>query len=300
MIRSLLALLIVGMFGVLLPAADEPPKLLKPTPLAVNTDKDEDEPHISSDNLQLFYTTVGKDKSEAYGSFRKKADQPWPKGKALPDLKTKTASVRSVFLTADGKYPQFLYFASNRDPEKKGEKGDNFDIYFLIRQRADADFTTETAVISVGTEDDELHPWLTPDGKNLYFSRKEKDGWHVYRSSRPGVGQFGEPMKLDFPPDFHHATLTPDGKAMILQGPLEGKGDKKRWGLFLSTNPKGKAWSKPEPLVTLNHPDGPTGDRSPCLSRDGEALYFASDRPGGKGGLDLYMIPTAQLAKKAK
>jgi Tol biopolymer transport system component len=36
---------------------------------------------------------------------------------------------------------------------------------------------------------------------------------------------------------------------------------------------------------------------TPCLSPDGSKLYFSSDRPGGKGGLDLWMIPTAQLAK---
>ena len=42
----------------------------------------------------------------------------------------------------------------------------------------------------------------------------------------------------------------------------------------------------------------PTGDRSPCLSRDGLTLYFASDRDGGKGGLDLYSVAVADLKKK--
>ena len=36
-------------------------------------------------------------------------------------------------------------------------------------------------------------------------------------------------------------------------------------------------------------------DRSPSLSRDGTMLYFASDRPGGKGALDLYVVRTAEL-----
>ena len=31
------------------------------------------------------------------------------------------------------------------------------------------------------------------------------------------------------------------------------------------------------------------------LSEDGKTLYFASDRPGGKGGLDIWSIPTAEL-----
>ena len=47
--------------------------------------------------------------------------------------------------------------------------------------------------------------------------------------------------------------------------------------------------------------DGPRGDLSPCLTADGMRLYFVSDRPGGKGGLDIWYVPTAQLkAKEAK
>jgi Tol biopolymer transport system component len=82
---------------------------------------------------------------------------------------------------------------------------------------------------------------------------------------------------------------------MYLQGPL----DKGRTGLFVSTLTK-DGWGKPEALERLNNAEGPTGDRSPSLSRDGTLLYFASDRPGGKGRLDLYVIPTAQLKAKAE
>ena len=52
------------------------------------------------------------------------------------------------------------------------------------------------------------------------------------------------------------------------------------------------------PLEAVNDPEGKTGDRSPNLSRDGRLLYFASDRPGGKGGLDVWAVQTATLAKK--
>jgi hypothetical protein len=296
MIRTVAAFLALGLTVLALPAADAP-KPLKPTPVPVNTDKDETDPHISSDDLTLYYTVVGKDKAEVYVSQRKKSDQPFGPGKPLADLKTKTASNRGVFVTPDGKFPQYLFFASDEDFEKKGQKGDNFDLYFAIRQRADADWTTKTALVTLGTEVDEMYPWLSSDAKAIYFSRKDKDGWHVYTSTRPGAGQFPDATKVDLPADFHHATLTPDGKAMILQGPVEGKGDKKRWGLFLSVNPNGKAWSKPEPLTALNS-EGPTGDVAPNFSRDGSVLYFASDRPGGKGGLDLYTVPAAELAKK--
>ncbi len=145
---------------------------------------------------------------------------------------------------------------------------------------------------------DEQDPWLTKDGKTLYFTRKTmKDGYRVFtatRKSAKGAQGFEEPVLLDeLPPGFHHATLTPDGKTMYLQGPL----DKGRWGLFVSTKAE-KTWGMPEPLDMVNDASGPTGDRSPSLSRDGATLYFASDRDGGKGGLDLYSIPVAELKKK--
>ena len=80
---------------------------------------------------------------------------------------------------------------------------------------------------------------------------------------------------------------------MYLQGPLENN----RWGIFRSVYESGK-WSEPEEMKNLNHPGGKKGDLAPSLSHDGSMLYFASDRPGGKGKLDIWMVGTAQLTKK--
>src|SRR5262249_9759541 len=104
---------------------------------------------------------------------------------------------------------------------------------------------------------------------------------------------WGEPALVkELPADFHHVTLTPGGKTMYLQGPLGGG----RTGLFVSTR-TAKGWCKPSELDELNHPEGKRGDFSPSLTRDGTLLYFASDRPGGKGGLDLYVVSPALFKK---
>jgi hypothetical protein len=47
------------------------------------------------------------------------------------------------------------------------------------------------------------------------------------------------------------------------------------------------AWGDPVPLVTINTPT--FHERNATLSRDGLLLFFSSDRPGGYGGLDLYV-----------
>ncbi len=257
--------------------------------VAVNTAADEDEPFPTSGGLMLFYTSNANKKLEVLCSTRSEKTRPWPMGRPFEDLAS-NANVRSVYLTPDGQLPQRLYFASDKDPLKKDEKGDNYDLYFVTKQTPKADFTFEQG-LPFCTREDEMHPWLTHDGISLYFSRKTTDGWRVYVSKRPrDGGQFGEPVLIrELEPGFHHATLTRDGNTMYLQGPLA----KGRWGLFRSTHGK-DGWGKPESLDDVNG-DGPTGDRSPALTRDGLHLYFASDRSGGKGGLDLYWVRTADI-----
>ena len=251
--------------------------------------------------MTLYYSLAGKNKIDVVLS--KRTGGKWAAGKPIdgyvgsPATKKKPADDCGVFITPDGTYPQYLYFATNKD--ENDDKGDNFDLYVTYRDGPTKEFVPPEAVAKVDTAENECDPWLTRDGKTLYFSRKTKDGVACSPRREPAaktVQGFDDPVQVDeLPPDFSHATLTPDGKTMYLQGPL----DKGRWGLFVST--KGdKTWGKPEALDVLNDPSGPVGDCSPNLSRDGLTLYFASDRDGGKGGFDLYSVATADLKKKEK
>ncbi len=295
--KALVATLAALFLVVLLVPPAQPadtPKLLKPVNLTVNTDADEDDPHPSSNNQVLYFCANPKSKFDILVAHRPAATAPWGKAQPLEGYVPTEADDRSVFVTRENVYPQFLYYATRKDKNTK-----NFDLYVAVKNNPGADkvFAEPTPVQAVCTEADEMHPWLSADGKELYFSRKTKEGWRVFvtkRSSTTGPQGFGDPVMLEaLPPDFHHATLMPDGKTMYLQGPL-GRG---RWGLFVATR-IANGWGKPEPLDTLNDPESPSGDRSPNLSRDGTRLYFASDRAGGKGGLDLWVIDTASLKKK--
>jgi hypothetical protein len=277
-------------------AAAETPKAIKPVNLTLNTDADEDEPFLSSSGLTLYYTAAqpGNTKLDILVSQRRALSQSWPRGKVLEGYVQTPADDRGVFVTRDGRYPQYLYYATRKDKE-----ANNFDIYVAVRQDREAVFSSPTPVNQVDTDADEMHPWLSADGRSLYFSRKTSEGWRVFvarRSQATGAGGFGELRAiLDLPADYCHATLSPDGKTLYLQGPV----DEGRLGLFRSSF-TGKSWGKPEPLDLLNSSEGRRGSCSPCLSQDGRMLYFASDRPGGKGGLDLWVVPTAQLGTAKK
>jgi hypothetical protein len=278
MLRALSFLLVLILAPIL--NASEP-DLLKPINLEkLNTPADEDDPCIAPDNLALFYATNPQGTSDIHVS-RRAANQLWPAGKPIPGLANKDADERSPFL-----FKITLYFATNWVPDEKLKDQKNFDIKHRTADRA------PLILPGISEAEDELHPWITPAGKEFYFSRKTKEGWILFMADGPVPGPIGMPKSVGFDPGFHHATLTNTGLTMYLQGPLENN----RWGLFRSKRAKvGAAWSKPEPLENLNHPKGPRGDLSPSLSPDGARLYFASDRPEGKGNLDLWYILTSQL-----
>ncbi len=273
----------------LLADASSGARLVKPTNLAVNTKADEDDPFLSSSGLTLWYSCNGAGKFDIMMAQRRNARSAWGKGE-LPDSYVQTqVDDRGACLTRDGIYPQYLFFATLKDKETK-----NFDLYVAVKQDTGKAFTEPTPVHAANSEADEMNPWLNADGKQLYFSRKTKDGWRVYvctRAQATGAQGFEKPVLIEeLPPNFHHATLTRDGKTMYLQGPL----DSGRTGLFVTTKST-KGWDKPEALTMLNHPESLKGDCSPALSADGNLLYFASDRPGGKGGLDIWAALTAEL-----
>jgi WD40-like Beta Propeller Repeat len=265
-------------------SAGQEPKLKAVNLGEVNAKADEEDPFLTPDGLTLYYASNGNPAGafDILKSQRKSASLPWPPGKRLM-LNAKDVDARSPCF-----WHGTLYFASNRVEEEFKDKK-NFDLMQMKGSQA------PLPLLGVSEKQDELDPWVTPKGSTLYFSRKMEDGWRVFEALGPVPGPIGKAKAVDLPVGFHHATVSGSGLVMYLQGPLP----KDRWGLFRTTRAKaGAPWSRPEPLTELNHADGPRGDMSPCLSADGKKLYFASDRPGGKGGLDLWVVPTVQLGAK--
>ncbi|RYC67673.1 OmpA family protein [Spirosoma sordidisoli] len=77
-----------------------------------------------------------------------------------------------------------------------------------------------------------------------------------------------------------------DGKAMVF---ARGNTGKRKGGLdvdlYISRLGEGNVWSQPQRLPIS---DSLAWDGSPAFSGDGRTLYFASNRAGGAGGIDLY------------
>jgi outer membrane protein OmpA-like peptidoglycan-associated protein/tetratricopeptide (TPR) repeat protein len=151
----------------------------------------------------------------------------------------------------------------------------------------------------INSEEDDTMPYLTADDQTLLFMSR--------RSSSTGGYS---PRLRGYPEDFFVATrkdshwqpaqnlgppinterneggpcLSQDGRTLFFTGCNweEGFGN---CDLYISQK-EGDRWSEPEnlgPAVNSEY-----WDSQPCLSHNGRFLFFASNRPGGEGGRDIW------------
>lgn len=103
---------------------------------------------------------------------------------------------------------------------------------------------------------------------------------------------------LDAASEYHvgPASFTADGNTMYfarsqslknLKRDTKGKFDSLAVAIYMTTKNADGKWNLPTPFkynATENHSVG-----DPFISADGKTLYFSSNRPGGMGGMDLYV-----------
>lgn len=90
--------------------------------------------------------------------------------------------------------------------------------------------------------------------------------------------------------------FSPDGNTMIFaKGNTSEKRGRRSVDLFISTKRNGK-WSTPVSM-SINSPE--YWDTSPSFNQAGTTIYFASDRPGGYGGSDIYRATLNQRGRWA-
>ncbi|MDW8301168.1 MAG: OmpA family protein [Bacteroidia bacterium] len=147
----------------------------------------------------------------------------------------------------------------------------------------------------LNSEENDTHPVFTADESILYFTSQRKNGtsdrktpngefyediwfsekvngeWTTPRNVGPPLNTIGHDFVL---------ALSADGQTMYLYNSTYNGGD-----IFVSYL-MGNVWTKPRPLPSAINSS--YWDAQACISADGNIIIFASERPGGYGGRDLY------------
>lgn len=145
------------------------------------------------------------------------------------------------------------------------------------------DFTIENAGDLFNDEKSNFSPVISGDGKSFAFMVSLKF-YDAIMFSRLVNGKWTTPMNispdLQADGDLYISCLSTDGRMLFLS-----VSDKFNSDLYYSTN-DGTKWSK---AVKLNkNINTKYWESGGFISEDGNYIVFASDRPGGFGGLDIY------------
>lgn len=150
---------------------------------------------------------------------------------------------------------------------------------------------------NINTRQDEYWPSLSADGQTLVITRLVETydilmGNYVQEDFFFSRFESGEwtPMKnagspLNTPDNEGAQSISANGNLMVYTV-CNRKGIIGRCDIYYAEK-EGEEWSQPQNMGTpVNTASKET---QPSLSADGRTLYFASDRPGGRGGLDIWM-----------
>ena len=151
----------------------------------------------------------------------------------------------------------------------------------------------------------ETQPSLSSDGKTMYFIRgiRNQSGQRsndIYVTYLQEDGTWGEVIKLpstvNTPENEESVLIHPDGKTLYFasQGHVGFGGT----DLFMSRMDESGNWGQ---AVNLGYPINTRFDENSLLvSADGEIAFFASNREGGYGDLDIYSFVLPEHLRPTK
>lgn len=188
----------------------------------------------------------------------------------------------------------------------RGKPGENADIF--IASRTPEGWSEPTALGDLNSSYDDLGPAPSADGKTLYFYSDRpggSGGYDLWRAQR-GEARWQPPVNLgpavnsDF--NDYGAAVTPDGATLYFasnrpRGDEPAEGPPSAWPATLRENQRQRTYDiyastlsdrGATPAAPVHALNTPHNEGAACVTPAGDFLYFASDRPGGAGGFDLY------------
>ncbi len=246
-------------------------KQLEKLPISINTSKyDEVGPILSVDNSRLYFTRTG-DPDFINMITRRKVEK-----------NTFRARLARIFSQISGdrvvdpeksSFNQDIFFARRIDGTYKRVEHPGYPINNAFPNSVLATFEKENALVVINRFDEE-------GGISKGFSK--------VRILENGGFSFPEGMDVfDFDNLGNEVSMTMSRDAEQLFIAMQKPDSKGETDIYLSIRVKNNVWSRPVPI---NSPINTIfRETAPFLSRDKKRLYFASNRPGSQGGMDIYV-----------
>lgn len=230
----------------------------------------------------------------------------WSPSQTVPGVDGDEADTYEAKFSFDGSTMVFV----RRRP------GKNADLFSA--RRTPQGWTTPAPIDSVNTEHDELGPEFSQDGTSLYFYSDRSGGLGGYDLwvSRITEGEWGTPINLgpaiNTEANEYGPALSPDGTTLYFSSNRRREGEassrhdawpatlreergRHDYDLYTSNLRAGE----PAQAVAFDAINTPSDEGAPAISPGGDFLYFASDRPGGLGGFDVYRSRLSKAAPLA-
>ena len=277
----------------------------------INTTDYEYFPAVTADGNTFMFTRnvregEGVDAPQQEDFFiSKKVSNIWQTANPISSVNTR-GNEGAPTLSADG---QYMFFASCI--EQDGSYGSvdrkgygSCDIFYS--QKLNGKWTKPQNVGPIiNTRNWETQPSFSSDGKTLYFIRGQvtREGIKnpdIYTSTIGEDGKFGEPVRLsdniNTPEGEESVFIHPDNQTLYFSS--EGHPGMGGIDIYLSKRQADGSWGK---AINLGYPINTfSNENSLLVDASGKLAYFASEREGGFGGLDIYQFEMPESLRPEK
>lgn len=135
---------------------------------------------------------------------------------------------------------------------------------------------------------------FSPDEREALFCRANDDfsAYDIYETRRNSDGTWRTPWKPHFAESWSNADphIAPDGQTVFFVSNRPGPGQtgpQTTYDVWIAVRQPDGEWSDARPLPPPVSAPG-VDEFSPAVAANGD-LYFGSERPGGRGGFDLWV-----------
>jgi outer membrane protein OmpA-like peptidoglycan-associated protein/Tol biopolymer transport system component len=280
----------------------------------INTADPEYFPTITVDGKTILFTRRIKD-NRVVGPMKEQEDffishlsdkNIWMKAEPMPQNINTVNNEGAPTIAADGRTLIFVgcpdYTGTEYGTDRTGRGSCDL---FITKKIGNRWLNPINLPGELNTANWETQPSLSADGKTLYFIRgirgqggsKSSD---IYTSTLQEDGKWSKATRLsdviNTPQEEESVLIHPDGKTLY----FASRGHVGMGGsdLFMSRMDDNGNWTKP---INLGYPINTKYDENSLMvSPDGEIAFFASNRQGGFGDLDIYYFVMPEHLRPVK